>query len=323
MEEEDDRGEKATVNDNEFTHRCATNMQSVDDNQSLDGHDAHDDSSVTEEGRTNPEITRSADSLRETAGCMVHGAVGAIDSPRRGSRVSAASLLRLETRGNEASAVNSSRNNGGVHCLSSVSFEETSGARDGNPRKDSRLALTNRKSNLLAHTCAPRAKTVRFLLGENRVGEKMQTRLNPHGPFSKQAAVDDKHKICWTCAGCGKKNGEGSVLCSVCGRRENITHNDNSHSNNLMSKGHTRFRPVDNSRAPQVLRTVCERSVSRGRPASPRRLERIEMKGDDAAGYDLSSFARMKQTTEKAVTARLSLTEEIKSLLSLVRGRRG
>lgn len=330
MEEEDNRGEKATVNDSEFTPRYETNLQSVNDHQFFDGHDTHDNSSVTEEERTNPEIRGSADDPpREAAGRMVHGTPGVIDSPCRGSRVSVASSLRSETSGNEASAVNNSRDNGGVHCLSSVSFEKTSRARDGNPRKNSRLPLTNRKNNLLAYTGAPRTKTVRFLLGDNGVGvgEKIPSRLNPPRLLSMQAEVNDKHKICWTCAGCGKKNGGGSALCSVCGRCENTSHTDSSHSNNLMSKEQTIVRHVDTRRTPQALRTICGSSTSRGRPASPRRLERIKMKssfrGDSTAGYDLSSFARMKQTTEKAVTVRLSLTEEIKSLLSLVRGRRG
>lgn len=341
VEEEDlldDRGEKANVNDSEFPRRCGLNLLSVDDHQSSDCHDADNKSFATEEEGTNPEIRRSADSLRVTAGPMVYDAAGAIDSPSYGSRVSATSSLRFGSIRNEASTVNNSRDNGGAHCLSSVSFDKTPEARDGNPRENSRLALTTRKSNCLALSGAFRTKTVRFLLGGNEFGEKppalmasrnagTEARLNPHGPFSRQAVVDGKHKMCWTCAGCGKRNGEGSVLCSVCGRRGDTSHTDNSHSNNLMSKSQTRFRPVDSGRVPQALRTVRERSVSRGRTASPRGLERVEAKdsfrGAHAAGYGLSSYAKMKQTTEKAVTARLSLTAEIKSLLSLVRGRRG
>ena len=147
----------------------------------------------------------------------------------------------------------------------------------------------------------------------------------------------DSIKHFWTCVVCGKTNEEGEASCKICGKRQRGP---------CVAQAHLAVRAQEQD--PGVVRGGAKTvKLQQQRPENIQESVRL-VSGDDnvrsvtqtgillrgesgrtdsvrdttrkfGGPYDASSFAKMRRETEPAVRARLGLTGEIKSLLSVIR----
>ena len=192
-------------------------------------------------------------------------------------------------------------------------------------------------------TGGPRARAVQFLLRADG-GESFPSSAGMViGPpaqieMAKLQAVDqDSIKHFWTCVVCGKTNEEGEASCKICGKRQRGP---------CVAQAHLAVRAQEQD--PGVVRGGAKTvKLQQQRPENIQESVRL-VSGDDnvrsvtqtgillrgesgrtdsvrdttrkfGGPYDASSFAKMRRETEPAVRARLGLTGEIKSLLSVIR----
>ena len=292
-------------------------------------------------------VSRLAASDGRTSNSSVCGAANADNGRLHGSRAWEIQTRALSfTGGGNSPCLFSSRKVGGVGSSFNVASENTLGFRGEDRRGDSRSILTApRRKGCLTHARMPRAKTVRFLMGDvgvrdntrvsktNRRGEP-ERQLDELEPTSRQFIVDGILKKCWTCVWCDKGNTEGVVVCSTCGRHRDTSYVDSPQVNKVLKKRLTCASQADTGRkqgryggATRTRGDSCGTLAPRKHTTSPKYCKRVEAKitslKKDNSAYDLSSFAKMRQTNDQAVEARLNLTGEIQSLLSVIRGKRG
>lgn len=193
-------------------------------------------------------------------------------------------------------------------------------------------------------TGGPRAKAVRFLLQADGGESQSPSAGVSIGPSARvgieelEAADHGTIERFWSCAVCGKTNGEGRASCTICGKRQ---HGRCVAQAQLGEKAEKRDPGVVREE-PKTVNLQRQRPGNRQGSVRPVRSsgdtsrsgrqtgtllggvsERLGSMRDTtrkiSEPYDASSFAKMRRETEPAVRARLGLTGEIKSLLSAIR----
>lgn len=158
----------------------------------------------------------------------------------------------------------------------------------------------------------------------------------------------------WNCAVCNKRNSEDRVECVVCGRRPrpctlkmtdgetagtrpmcvdaacgnrerragtNEVDSDGQEVNTVITASSCSTHVAGAGRCGEPGARVTTTGSRRNPMQSMGRRRNGVRDAREGEGYDFSGFAKMRQTTDPIVKARLGLTGEIKSLLSAIRGR--
>lgn len=186
-------------------------------------------------------------------------------------------------------------------------------------------------------TGGPRARAVRFLLRADG-GEGLPPPAGGGiGPPAQvgiaEIEVADPGNVerLWTCVVCGKNNEEGGASCAICGKRQHGRCVAQAHLGGRAEEKdpgvfrgapktlHLQQQRPDNRQesvhlVPSGRQTGLRLGGALGRTGSVK-----ETSWKSGGNYDASSFAKMRRETEPAVRARLGLTGEIKSLLSVIR----
>lgn len=176
-----------------------------------------------------------------------------------------------------------------------------------------------------------RAKAVRFLLTDAvdtnppsipGTASRKASKEREHPSFLEAVDITD-----WVCMVCDRRNGGGADRCTTCGRCRCVPRATrgalSSSQGTTTSVAKEKVREFEGQ---GYVSARGDRSGSSVRQAqvlssggSKRDAMRETMRSNRGA-YDFASFARMRQTTQPAAKERLSLTREIKSLLTVIRG---
>lgn len=192
---------------------------------------------------------------------------------------------------------------------------ESKGDKVGSAREAQPLLAPKRSGDRLP-AGGPRARAVRFLLADSV-------------PMVAQEVVDGHLGKFWMCAVCNKKNIDSVKACTTCGRHQEHSRHTSVRptetvGTGVASRGRGFTRRLEQEREEAYRPPGGVKNAGSSTPvgiSSKTETERNAMRSNLGA-YDSSCFAKMRQTTEPAVKARLNLTGEIKSLLSAIRGSR-